>query len=151
MWASFWANFKPSLRAASPKAKHHFTNSSIRSLGQFKWTRWPYQKSFASLLDKIQTHMLIVLFPTQPAVDEAKSDFFGRRSSNAGWLALRQGRWSCLWAEQVRRWHDHIQRGYDKTISRIAAGFRISVSCTREGTNFTNDGSLCIKSSDVSK
>ena len=113
MWASFWANFRPSMRRCGAGAKLRFLNSSIKSLGQFRWSRWPYQKTYAKTLDRIQSHMVSLLFPFVAIPGEAPSDYFRRKSINAGRFASSSGRWSTSWATSVRKWHAHIIRCHD--------------------------------------
>ena len=115
MWASFWMNFKPALQKADANIKRRFLDGSVKALGQFRWTRWPYQKSVAKALDQTQSHMVSMLFPTVWLDGESSSDFFRRRSLNSGRLAATHGRWSSYWAAHVRRWHAHVMRGNDTT------------------------------------
>ena len=106
-------DYKPSLRNSSSRTKLHFLEACVKRVGSFRWSRWPYQKTQAKLLDQIQTHMLAILFPTAAAPGEIPNDYFRRRSLNAGRLAASQGRWGATWAAQVRSWHDHVTRGHD--------------------------------------
>ena len=116
MWGSFWANLGPPLRTAPAKDKLKFPQTSVRPIGQFKWSRRPSQKTYATVLDRVQTHMLAILFPTAVLLDEPAADFFRRRSVNAGRLASRSGRWSRDWAHAVIRWHDYVARGNDARV-----------------------------------
>ena len=113
MWAAFWINFRPSLRNATKDAKLRFLRSCIASIGRFKWSRWPFQPTYAKRLDQIQTHMIALLFPCQPKDLEEKDSYFQRRSLLAGRLASSCGRWSAAWANAVCRWHDHCVRAHD--------------------------------------
>ena len=110
MWASFWASFGPSMKRCSRHTKLRFLESSIKSLGRFRWSRWPYQRTYGKLLDHTQSHMLSLLFPTESIPGEAPCDYFRRRSLHAGRLAASCGRWSHSWADSVKTWHAHVMR-----------------------------------------
>ena len=113
MWAAFWANFRPGLRQASTRTKIRFLQSSVRPIAAFKWSRWPWQKTYSKRLDQTQSHMLSLLFPCLPGPAETTEDFFRRRSLLAGRLATSSGRWGASWASSVRSWHDHCIRAHD--------------------------------------
>ena len=113
MWASFWANFGPALRRAPKHAKLRFLQGCVRPIASFKWSRWPWQPTYAKKLDQLQTHMLSLVFPCAPVLNEDSSDFFRRRSLNAGRLASSMGRWGAAWARSSIAWHDHVVRAHD--------------------------------------
>ena len=115
MWSCFWANFRPGLKRAPRHAKINFLERCVRPIASFKWSRWPFQPTYAKKLDQIQTHMLSLLFPCAPLMHEGTDDYFRRRSLNTGRLATSAGRWSASWAVSVQRWHDHVMRAHDET------------------------------------
>ena len=114
MWATFWRNFRPSLRWASKAVKLRFPQASVSSIARFKWSRWPWQPTYAKRLDQIQTHMIAMLFPSDMKPFETKDAFFTRRALLAGRIATECGRWSKCWAISVKRWHDHWVRAHDR-------------------------------------
>ena len=114
MWAVFWANYRPSLKAASKKSKLHFLQSSVAAIARFKWSRWPWQPTYARRLDQVQTQMVALLLPCVQAPSEDPDAFFRCRSLLSGRLASTTGRWSIAWAKAVCRWHDHCLRARDE-------------------------------------
>ena len=113
MWATFWMNYRPSLTKASKKSKLRFLQGCVSTIARFKWSRWPWQVTYARRLDQVQTHMLSLLFPCVPVPGEPPTDFYRRRSLLSGRLATAAGRWSRAWAESVCSWHDHCCRAHD--------------------------------------
>ena len=113
MWGAFWANFRPGLRKAPSRAKLRFIQTCIKPVAAFKWSRWPWQKTYATRLDQTQSHMLALLFPCAPLPGESDNDYFRRRSLRTGRLATKMGRWSTQWAQSVRNWHAHCARAHD--------------------------------------
>ena len=113
MWACFWANFRPSLRSSSFTVKTRLLTTSVAAIGRFRWSRWPWQVTYAKKLDQIQTHMISLLFPVHHLEHGTVDEFFRRRSLAAGRLATKVGRWSSMWAASVRSWHDHVARAHD--------------------------------------
>ena len=113
MWAAFWANYRPGLLNATKHTKINFLQRCVRPIAAFKWSRWPFQRTYGKKLDQIQTHMLQLLFPLPSRLNESADDFFRRKSLVSGRLANSLGRWSASWALSVRRWHDHCVRAHD--------------------------------------
>ena len=100
-------------KASSFKVKTHFLATSVAAIGRFKWSRWPWQVTYAKKLNQIQTQMLSLLFPLRHNEHETVDEFFRRRSLAAGHVASAIGRWSSTWATSVRNWHCHVVRAHD--------------------------------------
>jgi len=77
----------------------HLLCSSIQTIAEFCWSRWPYQKSYADRLDATQRKMLGTLFDFKPRNGEPYDAFVQRRHRETGRLATKCGRWSTKWAQ----------------------------------------------------
>ncbi|CAK0900901.1 unnamed protein product [Prorocentrum cordatum] len=54
MAKSFYANLTAGLLRAPISAKYRVMNTCVRSVGSFCWSRWPYVKTYAAKLDRLQ-------------------------------------------------------------------------------------------------
>ena len=113
MWRGFYGNLSAGLLAAPEHAKLRFLNSCISSIPAFRWSRWPYQESYAARLDSQQRHMIAVLMQIKPRPNEPFETFAHRRHISCGKLASKHGRWSQRWAQSVCTWSDHVSRKHD--------------------------------------
>ena len=114
MWGSFYRNLQPGLRGASQKARLGFLSSSIKPVASFRWSRWPFQASYAKRLDYVQTSMIGRLENIRPRLGEEPSCFFRRRAQRCNQLANISGKWSCSWRRHVCTWRAHLERGHDQ-------------------------------------
>lgn len=114
VWRAYWANASASLRNCSDKAQARFMNSSLRTIAGFRWSRWPYQKSYADRLDCLQRHLISCMQPLVPQPGESQETYARRRRLKASGVARRWGRWSKLWAQDTVSWDSHISRGRDR-------------------------------------
>ena len=113
VWAAYWRNSSKALKTSSTRAKAKFMNNSLVPIASFRWSRWPWQKAYASRLDSLQRHVISCLCPTCPAPGEDISAYTRRRSAASSRLATEWGRWSQLWAKDVLKWDQHISRAHD--------------------------------------
>ena len=113
MQRAFFGNLSRGVKHASAAAKFRFMRSSVQSIAQFRWARWPYQKSYAKRLDATQRKMLGILFDVKPNESEPYDAFVQRRHCETGRIASKCGRWSVAWAQGVIGWNDHMRRGHD--------------------------------------
>ena len=113
MLRSFYGNLSKGLQRASENAKFRFLRSSVQSVAEFRWTRWPFQKAYADRLDRLQRKMLSSMFEIKPKPEEPYDAFVQRRHIKAGHLASRCGRWSHAWANSVLTWDAHLTRRHD--------------------------------------
>lgn len=114
MWRAFYANLGRGLRATSIKRKMSFLETCVRPIAAYRWSRWPFGRSAAAALDKTQVHMVSCLVAVEPRPHENASDYWRRRSLNAGRLIASKGRWSQHWAKSIRTWAAHIERRHDE-------------------------------------
>ena len=105
---------KVKLQHRKSEIRNRKSCTHIESIAWFRWSRWPWQMTYAKRLDQTQTHMISLLFPCQPAPSERPDDYLRRRSMLGGRLAARCGRWSVSWAQSVRKWHAHVEWAHDK-------------------------------------
>ena len=84
MLRCFYGNLDHGLRRASPKAKYRFLRTSVQSVAQFRWARWPYQVTYAKKLDGLQRKMLSILFQIVPRPEEPYDAFVQRRHAHSG-------------------------------------------------------------------
>ena len=114
MWAVFWVNYRSSLMNAPKEHKFRFLQGCVAGIARFKWSRWPWQVTYAQRLDQVQTHMVSLLFPCAQFTGEPPEDYFRRRSLISGRRAATMGKWSLAWATSVNLWHSHCQRAHDR-------------------------------------
>ena len=113
MWGGFFKNLRPSLLMSPPKHRCHYLQSCVRPVGAFRWSRWPFQSSYAARLDGMQNHMLARLLQTNRLPGEDTDCYFRRRRAICRRLSAKIGRWSDSWARAVCTWVGHVQRGHD--------------------------------------
>jgi len=113
MIRSFYGNLNNGLRRASARAKYRVLRSSMQTVAEFRWARWPYQSQYAKNLDKLQLKMLATLFQITPKPRELYDAFVQRRHVQSGHLASQCGRWNRSWASSVTSWHQHRLRRHD--------------------------------------
>ena len=113
MWRCFFGNLVGGLLGASQGARMRFLTSSVAAIPAFRWSRWPFQKTYAAKLDSVQTVMTGILIDCHSRPGEDLSHFFCRRRLLSGRLAAKRGRWSKQWANSIKQWHAHVERGHD--------------------------------------
>ena len=143
MWGSFYANLQPGLLAAHLDARMRFLSGCVRPIGRFKWSRWPYQGSYAKRLDGIQVAMISRLVLCPPDAQEAPLAYFGRRARYCGRLADASGRWSMQWRRQTIEWDAHIRRAHDPLVlSHTIIDWKSEAYLLSLRANFPSGGSL---------
>ena len=113
MSRSFYANLTAGLFRASRAAKYRFLSSCVRTIAHFRWSRWPFTKTYAAKLDGLQRKFLTALMQIRPNVGEPYDAFVQRRHITGGHLASACGRWSRAWAHSVITWDAHVRRAHD--------------------------------------
>ena len=127
MLRSFFANLDLGLRKASPTAKMRFLSACILPIARARWSRWPYQATYADRLDRMQRKMLSCLFGIRPREDEPIDAFQERRRQESSAMARGMGLWSSEWARSVCNWASHVDRDHDPfTWSKPLLGWRDS-------------------------
>ena len=107
------ADFQPSLLKSPHSCRTRFLKTCVRPTASFRWSRWPFQMTYANKLDGIQNHMVARLFPVQPRPWEDQDRYFERRRQLSAQISGQTGRWSADWAHAVLSWKDHVVRGHD--------------------------------------
>ena len=113
MTKSFYANLTAGLLRAPAAAKYQFLNTCVRTVGSFRWSRWPYAKTYAAKLDRLQRTFLTSLMQIKRRSGESHDAFTQRRHLLGGRLATACGRWSAAWAASVVSWDAHVRRAHD--------------------------------------
>ena len=111
IWGAYWRSAGNGLRRASDRAQARFMNSSLKSVGGFRWSRWPWQKAYADRLDSLQRHIIGCIKPLRMDTGEDFDAYARRRRTHCERTALIWGKWSSLWASDVIKWDEHISRG----------------------------------------
>ena len=70
-----------------------------KTLGKFRWPRWPYPAKICKILDVTQRRFLMHLFPVPRRPDDILDSFFPRRHLES----IRLQRQSGPWSEQVAK------------------------------------------------
>ena len=113
MLRAFFGNLDKGLRRANEGAKLRFLTSGVLSIAKYRFSRWPYQRTYASSLDRLQRELLAITFDIRPAPNEDWGAFALRRRTIAQSLATQAGRWSQARAKaQVSR-DARVRRGHD--------------------------------------
>ena len=113
VWGAYFCNAHAGLKRASLRAHMRFINSSLKSVIACRWSRWPWQKSYAGRVDRLQRHLIGCIRPVRPLAGEEPELYYRRRSRVCGQHAQNFGRWSSAWARSVLRWEDHVTRAND--------------------------------------
>ena len=114
MLRAFVGNQDKGLRRAAERSKLRFLNTSVLSIARYRFSRWPFQRTYASNLDRLQRKLLAITFDIRPRSEEPWDSFTLRRRAETHALATRTGRWSQAWARSQISWDAHIRRGHDK-------------------------------------
>ena len=113
MVRAFYANMTLGLRSSSKATKIRFLQTCVRSISQFRWSRWPFTPTLAKKLDACQRRFLYPLFPVRPRLHETLQEFYTRRHRATSRLANTSGKWSRSWASDLAKWHARLERGHD--------------------------------------
>ena len=113
IWAAYWRNCGRGLQRASETAQANFMRASLRSIAAFRWSRWPWQKTYAQQLDGLQRHIIGCMRPLSPLPGEDAPTYFKRKHLASTCVADRWGKWSTQWAKSVTTWDAHIGRAHD--------------------------------------
>ena len=112
LWRCFWKNCGSKACArigAEGKAK--LLQRSVVTNFLWKVSRWPFQKTIAIELDKVQCKMIAIIVPCPRAVEETLDHYCRRRLRQARNVSQHLGFWSSLWSQRVLNWEEHLQRG----------------------------------------
>ena len=116
IWGAYWANSHAGLLRASRQAQDRFMKGSLKPVAAFRWSRWPWQRTYGKRLDKIQRALIGCMRPVCPQPGEEISIYHRRRHLLHSRAAEQQGRWSKLWAKNVINWENHVTRAHDSGI-----------------------------------
>ena len=112
MWRFFWKNNGSRACArVSSEGKARLLQRSVMANFLWKVSRWPFQKTVAIELDKVQCKMIAMILPCPRARDESLDHYCRRRLRQARNVSQKLGFWSALWAQRVCNWEQHLQRG----------------------------------------
>ena len=104
-----------------PSGKAKLLQRTVLSNFLWKVSRWPFQKSVAVAMDKVQCSMMAIIVPCPRANNEGIDHFCRRRLRQARNICQQVGFWSTLWCKRVIDWNEHIKRGarYSHMCSRL--------------------------------
>ena len=77
-------------------SKAKWSGEAVISNSEWKLSRWPFQKTIAILLDKVQCKMFAHIIPVPRAAGADIDHYCSRRPRLAGDLATQAGKWSVL-------------------------------------------------------
>ena len=81
---------------------------AVYSTVNWKFSRWPYQKSVADELDAMQSHMVSILLRIPRSGSEDWVMWARRSRRLARSLIVRIGSWSEAWAQRTISLHEHV-------------------------------------------
>ena len=113
LWGSFYANARPSLLKSPLASRMRFLETCVKTVASFRWSRWPFQATYANRLNGIQNHMMARLLQITPDSGEDIDTYFSRRRRLSAQMSRRQGKWSVAWAKSCVTWEAHVLRGHD--------------------------------------
>ena len=93
IWAAYWSNASEGLRRSSLRAQRKFLNTSIRPVAGFRWSRWPWQRTYADRLDRLQRAVISCMRPIRPLPGEVPARYFRRRTRACSRVATECGKW----------------------------------------------------------
>lgn len=110
-WASFYANLsKPILKCASFDLKMHRLNNFVALVISYRSVRWPYNKTLAMRLDRLQRAMISICAGLRKQAEETPQAFSKRRGKHAASVQAKLGSWSSLCRVRSVGWAGHIER-----------------------------------------
>ena len=105
LWGIFWRNSgcKRWSGNLSFYQKCHLLSRTV--LAGFSWlfARWPVQKSVATEIDSMQSHMLSIMAKVPRLPTESLDAWFKKRNKVGHELAVRCGLWSSMWVTSMRK------------------------------------------------
>ena len=111
MWRQFWANLgKPVFKRFHIKIKIARLDSLVFPILNFRFSRWPFSKSRAKSLDRVQRKMISICLGLRCLVNESGESFVQRRLARINEIIPFQKRWSYIWASRVVDWSNHVVR-----------------------------------------
>ena len=93
-------------------------NRSVKPGIMYRAPRWPFLKSRASALDKLQAAMVARAGKLDFLPDETAECYKRRRSRAAATLCRKHGTWSGAWEQSLCRWRAHLGRHPESWPSR---------------------------------
>jgi hypothetical protein len=112
LWRKYWQTCGSRAYArvgALGKAK--LLQSCVVSGFNWKLSRWPFQKTIAIELDKLQCRMFFRFLSCPRPDGEDIDHYFRRRARLARNVCQKSGMWSSLWCHRVIAWDKHVRRG----------------------------------------
>ena len=111
LWRSFFSNAgKMGAKGLPIKSKMKLLDRATQPILSFRLTRWPFLKSRALQLDRIQRQMLAFMLRLHPLTGQDATDFKRWRARETGKPQREAGKWSVLWAASVINWNEHLHR-----------------------------------------
>ena len=110
-WAAFYANVsKPILKHASMAVKMRRIKSFVLPVVAYRFVRWPFCRTLALRLDRIQRKMISICAGLRRLSDESPEAFNRRRGRHATGIQTEAGTWSSLWERRACGWVQHLHR-----------------------------------------
>ena len=110
-WRQFWANIGGSnFRSFQLALKLRRMQSLVFPVINFRVSRWPFTKSKARLLDRIQRKMIGALVHVKKMPSESWETFWRRKNKLVSECIPNKFKGSNIWANRVLDWNPHIVR-----------------------------------------
>ena len=113
MWRAFFGNFGKSMRNAPKHEKIKLLNRAVLPIATYRMPRWPYQRTAAKRLDRVQNKMLSIALGVKAMAHETPEGFVRRRNRVVCEAATETGRWSATWKSRVCKWNEHLNRAHN--------------------------------------
>ena len=111
MWAVFWKKSGAiNSNAFNFETKLSLLMRTVFCTVNWKFSRWPFQKSIAVEMDKLQVNMVAMVSRYPKLASEDWVGWIRRKRRLARNICQRIGFWSEAWALRQVKWHEHVER-----------------------------------------
>ena len=111
MWAVFYKNSGSyKVQGGDIETKLSLLLRTVFCTVNWKFSRWPFQKTVAVEMDAMQVNMVSMISRVPKNDSEDWVTWVRRRRRLARNVCGRIGFWSEAWAKRTIEWHEHIQR-----------------------------------------
>ena len=111
MWGAFYGNSGSNdLHSVNFETKLSLLMRTVFCTVNWKFSRWPFQKSIAVEMDKLQVNMVAMVSRYPKLASEDWVGWIRRKRRFARNILQRIGFWSEAWALRQVNWHEHVER-----------------------------------------
>ena len=110
-WRSFWGNVgKPVFKKFGMSIRLARIKRLVFPVVSYRFVRWPFSRTRAARLDKIQTEMTAIVLGIRKLEGETPQAYAHRRNKEVRSAIPFLDRWSTVWAQRILSWYQHVDR-----------------------------------------